>query len=140
VIGKSTKEIYDNRYYISTISETLELLGRQGWALRGSEDSGRISIENPDENKGGFLALLSYHARGGDTILEEYLKLAPGNPMYTSPSVPNESLYLIGEDIQNNVLKRVCEAKWYAVLADGTLDVAKIEQLSICLTREGTLM
>lgn len=63
------------------IIETVILCSRQGLALRGSNDTGRISEDEPLTNDGNFRALLRYRAKT-DERLKKHLSDSPKNAMY----------------------------------------------------------
>ena len=88
-------QIEENRRRIAPIVETVLFCGRQGLALRGHNDSGRIeSLEMPVVNDGNFRALLRYRASGGDAILDDHLQNSGRNATYISPPVSYTHLTL----------------------------------------------
>ena len=58
------RQIEQNRKKLVPIIETIFLCGRQGLALRGHRDAGRILLEeDPTENEGNFRALCASAAK-----------------------------------------------------------------------------
>lgn len=100
--------------------------------LRGSNDAGRLSIEEPNENDGNFRALLRYRAKG-DEIFKNSLEKAPKNASYISLFIQNELINIIGKEIQKNIVKEVNEAGFFSILADETTDISGKEQLTLCV-------
>lgn len=110
---------------------------KQGISLRGHTDAGRVyTSEDPQQqvmNDGNFRALLRYAAESGDKYLLEHLSTAPKNALYTSPQIQNEIIAICGEIIQRKIINEVKKARIFTILADETIDIAHIEQMSLCL-------
>ena len=53
--------------------------------------------------------------------------------MYTSPTVQNELIQLIGRNIQDKIIDRIKEAVFFSLLSDETTDISKVEQFSLSL-------
>uniref|UniRef100_G1KXM5 DUF4371 domain-containing protein n=1 Tax=Anolis carolinensis TaxID=28377 RepID=G1KXM5_ANOCA len=100
-------------------------------ALRGSQDSGPITLEEPLHNDGNFRALLRSRARSGDTDLKIHLKTAAMNAQYTSPQIQNELIKICGEKLVQTIVDRCNASQCFSILADETLDVSTSEQLSL---------
>jgi len=122
-----------NRAKLKPIIQTIRLCGRQQIALRGHEDSGRISLDEPKNNDGNFRCLLRYRSKNGDNVLKEHLETSGGKSMYTSPAIQNETINLFGDLIQFKILERVSKTSFYTILADETTDISQIEQFSLCI-------
>lgn len=122
-----------NRESLMPIIQTIRLCGKQQFALRGHQDSGRILLEDPEENDGNFRALLRFRANGGDNSLKNHLLMSRGNAMYTSPLIQNELIETFGELIQEKIRERVSKSGIYSILADETTDIARVQQFSLCL-------
>ena len=67
------------------------------------------------------------------------MKNSASNALYTSKTVQNELIVICGDIIRNKILAKVRQAKYFAIIADETTDVANDEQLSncICYVEEG---
>jgi Domain of unknown function (DUF4371)/hAT family C-terminal dimerisation region len=131
--SKRKDEVIKNRAKLKPIIQTIRLCGRQQIALRGHEDSGRISLEEPKNNDGNFRCLLRYRSKNGDNVLKEHLKTSGCKSMYTSPLIQNEIINLFGDLIQSKILERVSKTNFYTILADETTDISQIEQFSLCI-------
>ena len=83
-------------------------------------------------NLGNFIAIVHFRAETDET-LKEYLQNAPRNAKYTSKTMQNQLIDIIGKHIQMKILDEVKEAKFYSVIADEACDVSNKEQLSLCL-------
>ncbi|KAL4091320.1 hypothetical protein QTP88_026023 [Uroleucon formosanum] len=112
--SKRKDEVIKNRAKLKPIIQTIRLCSRQQIALRGHEDSGRISLEEPKNN-------------------DEHLETSGGKSMYTSPLIQNEIIHLFGDLIQLKILERVSKTNFYTILADETTDISQIEQFSLCI-------
>lgn len=128
------KEAKENRERLKPIIKTIILCGKQGLALRGHRDHGPIDLDNlPSKNEGNFRALLRFAVECGDKTLEDHLRTAKKNALYTSFLIQNEILETCGSLIQTNVIEQVKKSKYFSVLIDETTDVATVEQMSFCL-------
>ncbi|XP_044751693.1 52 kDa repressor of the inhibitor of the protein kinase-like [Coccinella septempunctata] len=126
-------DIENNRKKLVAIIQNIKLCGRQMIALRGHNDSGRVSLEEPDENDGNFRSLLRYRANSGDNLLKDQLISAGGKTMYTSPVIQNDIINTFGSLIQSKIVAKVRNSIFYSVLADETTDISQIEQFSLCI-------
>ncbi len=80
-------EVLKNLAKLRPVIQTIRLCGRQQIALRGHEDSGRISLDEPKNNDGNFRCLPRYRSKNGDNLLKEHLETSGGK---TSPLVEIE--------------------------------------------------
>ncbi|XP_045471730.1 zinc finger MYM-type protein 1-like [Harmonia axyridis] len=133
----SERKRQENRKKLIPIVRGLFFCGKQGIPLRGKTDSGRIDItpdsEQPLQNDDNFRALLRYAAESGDKDLSEHLATSRRNAFHTSPQIQNEIIGICGEIIQHKIINGVKEAKFFAILADETTDIGRMEQVSLCL-------
>ena len=116
------------------------LCGKQGLALRGHRDDGIDLIEEEDdkvsENYGNFLELVHFRAET-DAALRKHLEHAPKNALYTSKTIQNELIKVIGSRIQSDIISEVKEAMFYSIIADEVTDIAN---RSSCLWYCATLL
>ena len=127
------KRMADNQQVIESLFKVILLCGKQGLALRGHRDD-HISWEEEHEstNEGNFIEMVRFRAET-DQILKNHLQNAPRNARYTSKTIQNELIEIIGKHIQLDILSEVKEAKFYAIIADEVCDASNKEQLSLCL-------
>lgn len=130
--------IEQNRKILSSIVETIILIGRQEIALRGHHDSGPILSKVSNHNDGNFRALLRFRVDSGDNTLNDHLlriEAMPSNrsTSYTSPKIQNELIEICGKVILNKIVSKCNEAECFSLLADETTDISGIEQLSLCV-------
>jgi hypothetical protein len=128
--GVRAEEIARNRSVLKHIADAIHLCGTQSIALRGHRDD---STADPHRNKGTFLAVLQYGIRSGDTVLANHFKEASKNATYTSKTIQNQLIEVIGDYIRGNIIGEIKEAKFYSVLCDEVSDVSNKEQLSLVL-------
>ncbi|XP_072391085.1 52 kDa repressor of the inhibitor of the protein kinase-like [Diabrotica undecimpunctata] len=125
----------ENRERLCAIVDTILFCGRQKLPLRGNQDSGEIGIIDPLHNDGNFRALLRFRAQAGDEVLKNHL-ISQSNhsrAMYTSSVIQNEIIDLCGNAVQEQIINRVKQSGFFAVLADETQDISRHQQLSLCL-------
>ena len=128
------KVMETNMKVLESLTKIVLLCGKQGLALRGHCDD-RISWEedaNTHFNEGNFVELIRFRAET-DSVLAEHLAKSPRNARYTSKTVQNELVDVIGECIRNDILAEVKQAKFYSIIADEVTDAANKEELSISL-------
>lgn len=129
------KQVKENRDKLFSIVETIKFCGRQELALRGTKDSGPISLkdEEPLHNDGNFRALLRMRIQCGDRKLINHTESMSLNASYMSPTVQNDLIEICGEIIQKQIVNDITEAKMFSILVDETADIAGHEQLSLCV-------
>ena len=105
------------------------LCGKQWLALRGHRDD-NIMWTNEGEiesnNHGNFIELVRFRAES-DEVLRHHLQSTPGNSIYTSKTIQNELVHIIGSRIRSDILKEIEQAKFYTVIADEVSDVSNKE-------------
>ena len=126
----------ENCTVIESLLKVVILCGKQGLALRGHRDDRIDLIEEEDdkvsENYGNFLELVHFRAET-DAALRKHLEHAPKNALYTSKTIQNELIKVIGSRIQSDIISEVKEAMFYSIIADEVTDIANREQLSLVL-------
>jgi len=129
---RNEKDIKNNRDILKTITETIELCGHQGIALRGGQDSSELSLKTPVKND-GFRSLLRYRIQSGDNLFLNHIQNCGKNASYISADVKNEVISIISEYIQHKICDKINEGKYFTILADETTDISRIEQFSLCI-------
>ena len=129
------KTMEDNRKVIESLLQVVMLCGKQGLALRGHRDDNIVWTnegEIESDNRGNFIELVRYQAES-DEVLRHHLQSAPRNAIYTSKTIQNELVHIIGSRIRSDILREIEQAKFYTVIADEVSDVSNKEQLSIAI-------
>ena len=121
-------QIEKNKQKLYPVIKTILFCGQQNIALRGHRES--CSSQNP----GNFRALLRFRVDSGDEVLKEHLETAPKNAMYTSNTIQNELITIIGSWFQQKILAKVMAgSKVYSILADEGRDCSNKEQMPIII-------
>ncbi|KAK4874632.1 hypothetical protein RN001_013992 [Aquatica leii] len=130
-----TKQVEENREKLFLIVETIKFCGRQELALRGTNDSGHVSVtdEEPVTNDGNFRTILKMRIKRGDTKLLKHCKNIALNATYMSGRVQNDLISICGEIIQKEIVKCFNEAKVFSVLINETSDISGHKQLLLCV-------
>ena len=81
-------------------------------------------------NEGNFVQLVRFRAETV-TIFSAYLSKAPKNTSYTSKTIQNELLSVVGDSIHNGIISEVKSAKYYSIIAYELTDAANHEELSL---------
>ena len=66
-------------------------------------------------------------------MLHTYLETAPRNALYTSKTIQNEMISVLGSAIQDKLIQEVKAAKIFSILADEVTDCANLEQVSLVI-------
>ena len=123
-----------NQKVLESLLKVVLLCGKQGLALRGHRDDQISWTEdnNAHSNEGNFVELVRFRAET-DPVLAQHLAKSPQNARYTSKTIQNELVEVIGEYIRNKIIAEVKRTKFYSVIADEVTDTANKEELSISL-------
>ena len=111
-----------NRKNLKKIIKTIHLLCKQGSAFRGHGESASSN------NRGNFMEVLKLLSED-DGDLNNHLKSKTSN--YTCHDSQNEIISLIAGQIRIKNLPK--PNQFFSIIADETLDVSKVEQVSFCL-------
>ncbi len=125
-----TEEIAKNRTIIKYIASAIHLCGKQCIALRGHRDDRTSDLSS---NQGNFMAILHYSIHCGNTVLAAHFNQASKNAIYSSKTIQNEIIEIIGDNIKDRILGEIKEAKYYSILCAEVTDVSNREQVRIVL-------
>ena len=124
--------IAKNRQILGSIFKTVELCGRQNIALRGHYDN--MTDRERDvqglQNHGNFWALMKFRIEAGDTVLDQHLSSSSRNAMYTSKTIQNQIIDILGDQIRQKILE---QAKWFTIIADEVTDLSNKEIMCLVL-------
>ena len=102
------KTMKKNQEVFESLLRIIILCGKQGFALRGHRDD-HVDWESEEgkcSNQGNFIELVRFRAET-DKILSEHLANSPRNARYTSKTIQNELVEVIGKKIRNDILDEV---------------------------------
>lgn len=122
-------QIESHRYYVRCIAELILHLALSDSALRGHNE------DLCSENRGHFLETFDLLCRHDDK-LRKSLGSIPNNATYISSKSQNEILNVMASVVRNRIISEVKTNEFYTLMADGTRDLSKKEQLSICVRYE----
>ena len=117
---KANKIIENNRKVVESLVRIVAFCGKQEIALRGHRDDKITWIKDEEKtvvNEGNFIELVRFRAET-DQVLRKHLDNAPKNAKYTSKTIQNELIDVIGKAICNEIIEEVREARFYTVIAD----------------------
>ena len=130
-LSKEREErIQHNTAVVKSLLACIVLCGRQGLSLRGHRDD--LTHQDEDGSKGNFLELVHFRA-STDPVLAEHLLTAPRNATYTSKTIQNELIAVVGKALREEILDAIRNATYFAILADEVTDCSNLEQLSIAI-------
>ncbi|XP_010694910.3 uncharacterized protein LOC104907650 [Beta vulgaris subsp. vulgaris] len=107
------------------IAKKTFLLG-QGLACRGHDES------NISNNKGNFLALLTWFAENNSDVSKVVLGNAPGNTTMTSPMIQKDLINSCAKETTRLLIDDI-GGDYFGILADESSDVSQKEQTALCL-------
>ena len=80
------------------------------------------------------MALLKFRADAGDEVLANHLRQATNRAKCTSPTIQNEFISILGEQIRESIVNQIpSDAPYFSILADDVTDVSIREQLSLVI-------
>ena len=124
------KHVEKNRKILSSIIDVILYLAKQGLAFRGHREFQGLGC--PSVNEGNFLELIKLIAKN-NTLLEQHLSKGDRNATYLSPGIQNELIQSLSNEILSLIKAEVMDAKFYAIIADSTIDIARCDQFSLTL-------
>lgn len=121
-----------NCHILHKIVQTIVLCGKQNIALRGHRDDS--TTPSQATNKGNFLAILNLLAKSDDTLKTHLESPGNKNAKYTSKTIQNEVIEIVGMYIRNKLTAQLKdEGAVFTIIADETTDVSNHEMLALCL-------
>ena len=110
-------------------------MGNRGLAFQGHRDDHVNWAELEEDsslNQGNFIKLVHFWAET-DHVLSSHLQNSLANAWYTSKTIQNDLIELIGKCIRKDIIEEVKRSKYYTIIADEVTDASNKEQLSIVL-------
>lgn len=103
---------------LMTIISSLRYLTRAGLAIRGRE-----------HDEGNLIAILEERMVDVPELKDWLVR----TNNYVCAEIQNELIEIMAHTLLRDIMKEAQAAPFFAVIADGTTDIAGIEQFSICL-------
>ena len=110
----------NNEKVIESLFKVVLLCGKQGLAFRGHHDDHVNWAELEEDsslNQGNFIKLVRFWVET-DHVLSSPLQNSLANTWYTSKTIQNYLLELIGKSIRKDIIEEVKRSKYYTVIAD----------------------
>lgn len=123
------EQITRNTKVIKSLLDCVCFCAKQGLPFRGHKDDYTAAASN---NKGTFFELVQFRAKTDD-VLQKYLENSPRNAVYTSKTIQNELISLVGDEIKKRIIKDIQTAKYFSLLADEATDCGNLEQVSVVI-------
>ena len=125
------REVYiePNKEAFQSLFECTLFCATQRISLSGHRDDATAS---PGGNRGNFIKLVKFRAKTEKT-LAAHLRKAPLNATYTSKSIQNQMISIIGEAIQDGIIQEINDTCFFTILADEVKDCSNLERLSIAI-------
>jgi len=115
---------------LKRLIDVLIFLAERGLAIRGTD---QIIASSHNGNYLGLIELLAEY----DTLLashiRKYANRGKGHVSYLSSTICEELVKLMGQKVQDTILKEAKEAKYFSVSIDSTPDVSRLDQLTIVI-------
>ena len=122
------KKIEANRSYLITIIYTIIWMRKQGLAFRGHDES------EDSKNRGNFLELIKFQSKFNHQIND----ISSKNINYFSPRIQNEIAAIISSELIKSILPS--SRAYFSIIVDETMNIARHEQVSICCSKEISMM
>ena len=130
LLNSESCRIIENNQVIESLLKIVILCGKQGLALHGHRDDkinwNGAGSEDRYSNEGNFIELVRFCAET-DPILHNHLSSAPRNATYTSKTIQNELVSVVGKSIQNEIIEEVKNTQFYSVIANEVIDTSNKE-------------
>ena len=123
------EQVSRNSKVVKSLLKCVAFCAKQGIPLRGHRDD---STASESAKTGNFIQLIQFRAENDD-VLHTYLETAPRNALYTSKTIQNEIISVLGSAIQDHLIQEIKAAKFYSILADEVTDCANLEQVSLVI-------
>jgi len=115
---QADKQRKENTQNLLTIMSSLKFLARQGLAIRGHED-----------NDSNFNQLMLLRCQDQPKLVDWLSK----KTSWTSHAIQDAIIKMMGMTVIREVAKDIQGKSFFAILADETADVSRIEQLVVCV-------
>ena len=123
------KRVERNRDILKRHIDVVLYLERQGLALRGHKECGGRG--GRDVNEGNFIELLKLLTKYDG--LNDHLNPQSANRFYLSSKIQNDFIESISKEITDIIANEMKGEKFFAIIADSTIDHTKVDEFSICL-------
>ena len=135
--SQAQKQVKDNNKVVAeSLFKITMLLGKQGLAFRGHHDD-KVSLSLMEQNDletknpGNLILELVPFRAETDPVLAQHLKKAPKTAKYTSKTIQNQMINVVGNHIRSEIVNEIKRAVFYSIVADEVSDISNI--LSLCL-------
>ncbi|KAI6656136.1 52 kDa repressor of the inhibitor of the protein kinase [Oopsacas minuta] len=95
-------------------------------------DNNQKEEEDEGSNEGNFVQLVRFRVET-DKVLADYLAKGPKNARYTSKTIQNELVGVVGDKIRSDIIEEVKGAKFYSFIADEVTDASNKEELFLVI-------
>ncbi|XP_030759798.1 zinc finger MYM-type protein 1-like [Sitophilus oryzae] len=119
---------FKTNYWIKVLERVINVtltLAKNNVSFRGDNES----LYDGDHNRGNFLniiELLSIY----DPVLKELLSKDKKCVKYLSPTIQNEIINLLANEVKTELISQINESPFFSVIMDTTQDISKIDQVS----------
>ena len=98
---------------LASIISCIVYCSRKKYCLRS-----HVKPTDGENNPGNFLALLKFRADAGDEVLANHFSQATNRAKYTSPTIQNELISILGEQIRESIVSQIpSDAPYFSTLA-----------------------
>lgn len=133
---KLSQEIEKNKKLFKAVLLEIEYCARTNTSIRGHRDSGRIVLpfdeESIDYSQGNLRAALQKRCLF-DKELASIMQHCPKNATFLSPTVQNNIIECSSIVMLRKIAAPIIKAGFFSIIADGTSDISRCEQLSLSL-------
>ena len=111
LLNKAREEqIARNTKVVNSLLKCACFCAKQFLAFRGHRDN----YTTPEStNRGNFIDLVVQFRVETDYVLRTFLEMAPRNALYTSKTIQNEMISVVGSAIQDKIIEEIQAAKFF---------------------------
>lgn len=113
-----------------SVVSTILFCGQRNLPLRGHRDDSDLQSIGTDD--GLFRNLLRFRIDAGDKKLESLIS-GPRNARYTSKTVQNDVIDVIGDEILSKIVSQIKESVFFTIMMDETPSSARKEEVALVI-------
>ena len=119
-----------NEKVITSLFKVVLLCEKQGIACHGHQDdclNWEDANEDSSSNQGNFIEFVHFRAETNE-VLSRHLLKSPCKAHYSSKTIQNELIEVVGNQLHKDIIDEVIISKLYTLIADKVTDISNKQQ------------